>query len=41
MCCAVQDREKIYDRGFFVGYYEFVWGVILLQAAGGLVKYFD
>ena len=32
--------EAIQTRGFFTGYNEAVWVVILLQAAGGLVSCF-
>jgi UDP-sugar transporter A1/2/3 len=45
--CYGRDFDEIIKRGsFFEGYNKFVWGVIILQAAGGLivavvVKYAD
>eukprot|EP01032_Pedospumella_encystans_P018829 gene18829-21424_t len=44
--CYMRDLEPIREKGFLTGYNEFVWMVILLQAAGGLivavvVKYAD
>jgi hypothetical protein len=35
----VRDAEAIQSRGFLTGYNESVWIVILLQAAGGLVRH--
>jgi hypothetical protein len=34
----MRDVEMIQSKGFLVGYNEFVWMVIILQAAGGLVR---
>ena len=45
--CYLRDFDELMDRGdFFSGYNKYVWGVITLQAAGGLivavvVKYAD
>jgi len=36
--CYMRDLEPIRAKGFLTGYNEFVWMVILLQAAGGLVS---
>ena len=43
---AVKDGEQVLEKGFFHGYTHYVWGVIVLQACGGLivavvVKYAD
>ena len=35
----MRDLEPIRAKGFLTGYNEFVWMVILLQAAGGLVSF--
>ena len=35
----MRDKVVILERGFFTGYDEYVWGVIILQAAGGLVSW--
>merc|ERR1712194_262788 len=35
--CFAKDRDKILQDGFCQGYSSLVWGVILLQAVGGLV----
>ena len=42
----LEDREKVYSKGFFVGYNGIVWTVVTIQAVGGLivavvVKYAD
>ena len=37
--CLTTERGRIRELGFFYGYNEFVWIVILLQALGGLVSY--
>lgn len=44
--CYLRDKDAILQKGFLSGYDEYVWSVILLQAAGGLivavvVKYAD
>jgi UDP-sugar transporter A1/2/3 len=45
--CYLRDFDELIERGdFFSGYNKYVWGVITLQAAGGLivavvVKYAD
>ena len=44
--CYLRDKDEILQKGFLSGYDEYVWSVILLQAAGGLivavvVKYAD
>ena len=37
--CYARDLDELLRRGsFFVGYDKYVWGVIFLQAAGGLVS---
>ncbi|RYH29913.1 hypothetical protein EON65_06865 [archaeon] len=36
--CYFRDSTVLIEKGFFVGYNEFVWLVIVLQAAGGLVS---
>jgi len=46
IACYFKDLEALQTRGFLAGYNEYVWGVIILQAAGGLivavvVKYAD
>lgn len=46
IACYTQDQEKIQNLGFFNGYNSYVYGVIFLQAAGGMlvavvVKYAD
>lgn len=46
VACYFKDLEALQTRGFLSGYNEYVWGVIVLQAAGGLivavvVKYAD
>merc|ERR1712139_541117 len=35
--CFVTDGTKIHESGFLQGYSSLVWGVIVLQAVGGLV----
>jgi UDP-sugar transporter A1/2/3 len=42
----LEDRDKVYSKGFFVGYNRIVWAVVTIQAVGGLivavvVKYAD
>eukprot|EP01036_Dinobryon_divergens_P027924 gene27924-36785_t len=44
--CYTRDMDQIVSRGWFAGYNNYVWSVIILQAAGGLivavvVKYAD
>jgi len=36
--CYMRDLDVIQTKGFLNGYNEFVWMVIILQAAGGLVS---
>jgi UDP-sugar transporter A1/2/3 len=36
--CYLLDGPELHKRGFLAGYDKFVWGVIVLQAAGGLVS---
>mmetsp|Transcript_19920 Transcript_19920/g.27451 ORF Transcript_19920/g.27451 Transcript_19920/m.27451 type:complete len:99 (+) Transcript_19920:769-1065(+) len=36
--CYSRDMEQLSSRGWFAGYNNTVWAVIVLQAAGGLVK---
>jgi len=37
IACYMRDKDKLFEKGFFVGYDSYVWGVIILQAAGGLI----
>merc|ERR1711971_184632 len=37
MGCLYQDGAAIFEGGFLQGYSSLVWGVIMLQAVGGLV----
>jgi UDP-sugar transporter A1/2/3 len=37
--CYTKDRQTIEENGFLFGYNSFVWGVILLQAVGGMVSW--
>jgi len=36
--CYSRDMEQLASRGWFAGYNNTVWAVIVLQAAGGLVS---
>lgn len=38
LSCYTRDMDRVVDKGYFSGYNNMVWGVIILQAAGGLVR---
>ena len=41
MACYYRDGDRIKDKGFLHGYDKYVWGVIVLQAGGGMVRDFN
>jgi UDP-sugar transporter A1/2/3 len=41
LACYYRDGPKLQEKGFLHGYNRFVWSVIILQAAGGMVRYYN